>query len=114
MQQIYAKHSRSKNKQKFQLMIKTYKEHWEYLFKINCLNKNLDKPLTQKILSDSGHPITRHLIYMYSMESFIYKHLNRACRDKDKKQIQYYGAYAAALSYILHHANSNRVDKLKG
>ena len=47
------------------------------------------------------------------MESFIYQDLNRACRDKDVGQIEYYGAYAAALSYIIFGANKNRKDKLK-
>ena len=42
---------------------------------------------------------------IYTMESFIYEDLNRACRDKDKSKIKFYGAYAAALSFIIHTAN---------
>ena len=49
------------------------------------------------------------------MESFIYGELNRACRDKDKSKIKYYGAYAAALSFIIYSANHNRkANKLQG
>ena len=47
------------------------------------------------------------------MESFIYPELNRACREKDEKKIKYYGAFAAALSYIIYHANKKRVDSCK-
>ena len=47
------------------------------------------------------------------MESFIYEDLNRACREKDESMIQYYGAFAAALSYIIYHANENRTDEDK-
>ena len=48
------------------------------------------------------------------MESFIYADLNRVCREKDKSKIKFYGAFAAALSFIIHSANQNRLDeKLK-
>ena len=69
---------------------------------------SLDKPLTTNILSDPGHKITKHIMYIYSMESFIYEELNRASREKDEKKIKFYGAFAAALSYIIDNANKNR------
>ena len=69
---------------------------------------DLDAPLTAEILSNPLHNITKHILYLYSMESFIYGELNRACRDKDKSKIKYYGAYAAALSFIIYSANHNR------
>ena len=51
------------------------------------------------------------------MESFIYHDLNRACREKQMDQIQYFGAFSAALSYIIYFANSNKRkgrDKMEG
>ena len=76
---------------------------------------DLDKPLTAKILSDPYNKITKHILYLYSMETFIYADLNRASRDKDKTKIKFYGAYAAALSYIIYFANTKRKgEKLKG
>ena len=49
------------------------------------------------------------------MESFIYGELNQASRQKDKSKIKFYGAYAAALSYIIYTANKNRkTQKLNG
>lgn len=75
----------------------------------------MNKPLTPKILSDPQNAVTKHLLYLYSMESFIYPELNRASREKDRSKIKYYGAFAAALSYIIYFANKNRrEDKLKG
>lgn len=68
----------------------------------------MDKPLTADILSNPHHKITKHIIYLYSMESFIYKDLNKACRDKDMSSIKYYGAFATTLSYILSTANIKR------
>ena len=75
----------------------------------------LDKPLTPKILSVPTSNIARHILYLYSMESFIYPELNKASREKDQSKIQFYGAFAAALSYIIYSANPNRVSqKLEG
>lgn len=76
---------------------------------------SLDRPLTPKVLSNPNHKITRHILYLYSMESFIYDELNQTTRNKDKKKVKFYGAYAAALSYIINVANSQRKsDKLSG
>ena len=71
--------------------------------------------MTPQILSNPEHNITKHILYLYSMETFIYGELNCSSREKDKSKIQYYGAYAAALSYIIYAANKNRKsDKLHG
>ena len=39
------------------------------------------------------------------MESFIYSELNRASRTKDESKIEFYGAFASALGYIVHCGN---------
>ena len=57
--------------------------NWDTLFKMNNLSEHLEKPLTAKILSDPYHVITKHILFIYSMESFIYADMNKACRDKD-------------------------------
>ena len=69
------------------------------------LDYELDKPLTPKILNNPEDKTVVHILYIYSMESFIYTELNRVCREKDKSKIKFYGAYAAALSFIIHSAN---------
>ena len=49
------------------------------------------------------------------MESFIFQELNQATRLKDKTKIQYYCAYAAALSCIIYFANQNKpANSLRG
>ena len=78
---------------------------------MNNLGEHLNKPLTAKILSDPNHKITRRILYIYSMECFIYSDMNRACRDKDKSKIKFYGAFAAALSYIIYNANKYRPEQ---
>ena len=71
------------SKTKFTQLQNAYKHNWELLFKMNNLGQHLDKPLSVKILSNPDHAITRHILYIYSMESFIYADMNKACRDKD-------------------------------
>ena len=80
------------------------------LFELADLDYNFDKPLTPKILSDPNHRIVKHIMYLYSMECFIYEELNRVSREKDKSKIKFYGAFAAALSYIIYSANQNRIE----
>ena len=83
------------------------------LFDISNLG-DLNKPLTSKILSNPEHKITKHILYLYSMESFIYADMNNSSRKKDKTKIKHYGAFAAALSFIIYYANKNRkTNKLK-
>lgn len=103
------------DKTRFHLLKDIYRENWEKLFDINELG-DLEKSLTPDILSNPNHAITQHILYLYSMESFIYTDLNRACRDQDEEEIPYYGAFAAALSYILYNANANRscTNKING
>ena len=84
------------------------------LFKLADLGEDLNKTLTPKILSDPDHKAVKHIVYIYSMESFIYSELNRVCREKDMTKIKFYGAFAAALSFIIYSANRNRgEDKLE-
>ena len=79
------------------------------LFKMADLDEDLDKPLTPRVLRDPENKVVKHIMYIYSMESFIYAELNKTCREKDKSKIKFYGAFAAALSYIINSANQYRV-----
>ena len=38
------------------------------------------KPLTPKILSDPNNKLVKTLVYIYSMQSFVFKELNWASR----------------------------------
>ena len=98
------------DKTKFGVLEFQYKENWEMLFELGDFGYPMELPLTRKILSDPTNEITKRIIYLYSMESFIYTDLNKTCRDKDESKIKYYGAFAAALSYILDHANLKRKE----
>ena len=93
-------------------MKKQYAQNWQFLFHLADLG-SLDKPLTPKILTNSSHPTVKHIMYLYTMESFIYEDMNRASRDKDSTKIKYYGAFAAALSYIIYNGSQNKRTRVK-
>ena len=84
---------------------------WKTLFSLAKLNDvEFSKPLTPKILSDPDHPCVKALIYIYSMESFVFSELNRASRMKDVTKIKFYGAFASALGFIIHCGNFKKTD----
>ena len=91
----------------FKQLKSMYSSNWERVFELGDFG-NLEKPLTPEILQDPSHKITAHILYLYSMESFIYREINKASRQKDRSKIKFYGAYAAALSYIINTANKQR------
>jgi len=71
---------------------------------------DIKKPLTTEILSNPDHDFVKTLLYIYSMNSFVFKEINKASRDKDTSKIKFYGAYASALGYIIHSAGSKRKE----
>ena len=96
--------------QQYDHLVDIYTTQWDFLFEIGGLGC-ISKPLTCSILSNPAHKFTQRIMYLYSMESFIYEDLNRASRNKDRSKIQYYGAFAAALSYIISSANKNNCTR---
>ena len=80
---------------------------WKTILSMGQAVDGYSKPLTPKILSDPEHPFVKNLLYIYSMQSFIFSEINRASRMKDESKIQYYGAFASALGFIIHCGNMN-------
>jgi len=84
---------------------------WKTIFSISN-SIDIKKPLTTKILSNPNHEFVKTLLYIYSMEAFVFKEINKASRHKDKSKIHFYGPYASALGFIIHAANAKKKDKL--
>jgi hypothetical protein len=61
--------------------------------------------LTWKILEDKSHKITKFILYLHTLESFLYKELKHASRNKDEDKIMSLGPYALVLTYILNKSN---------
>jgi hypothetical protein len=61
----------------------------------------MNQPLTGEILHNPFHPVTETLIYIHSMETFIYKDLKKASLQKDITKVKTLGPYAYAMAEIL-------------
>ena len=57
-----------------------------------------------QILDNLDHKVTEGLLYLHTMETFIYKELKNASRNQDDARIESLGPYAMCLSYILGNA----------
>ena len=64
-----------------------------------------DQPLTQKILSDPTNDVTKLILFLYSMESFIYTDLNKSNCDKGHRQIKFLGVPRSSLDNETHLQN---------
>lgn len=88
----------------FNELIKLHLELWVHIFSL-AKNTKLDFPLTPEILSNPNHEFVKTLIYIYSMQSFVFSEMNKASRKKDKSKIEWYGPFASALGFIVHCGN---------
>ena len=70
----------------------------------------MEEPLTPKILSNPDHEFTKRIIYIYSMECFVFKEMNKTSRAKDKLMVSCYGALGSALSFIIHSGNKAKAE----
>ena len=78
---------------------------WNTIFSLAKQGTDFEKPLHPSILADSSNIFVKTLIYIYSMESFVFSEMNRASRMKDESKIKFYGAFASALGFIVHCGN---------
>ena len=61
----------------------------------------MNELLSKEILDDPSHPVTQTLIYIHSMETFIYKDLKKASLQKDISKVKSLGPYAWVMIEIL-------------
>jgi len=78
---------------------------WEYIF-IKFIHTDIQKPLTENILLDPSAEIVSGMLYIYSMETFIYSALNTATRDHDFSKIMTLGPMAYTLGEIVAEAEN--------
>jgi hypothetical protein len=67
----------------------------------NTKNIDFDKPIREADLSDPENPIVVFILYIYSLETFLYRILNEASRKKIDQCIPTLGPYCLILGTIL-------------
>ena len=79
MNQSDPKFKMSKNEQN--LFNELLDNTWEAIFKLtDLISFGYDEP-DEYVLSNSDHIVTKSIVYIYSMESFVYKELNLSSRN---------------------------------
>ena len=73
--------------------------------------KNLDEVPK---LSDPEHPHVKTVLFMYSLECFLFNRLNKSCRDQDKTAIKTLGPYSVCLTRIIERVQHRRKDRITG
>ena len=61
--------------------------------------------LTCEILKNPQHAITNFILKLHTLETYLYKDLKKASREKDESKIMTLGPYALVLSYIISNAD---------
>ena len=54
-----------------------------------------------EIVINPQNPIVKTILYVYTMETWLYPELNKASRNHDESKIMLLGPYACALGLIL-------------
>ena len=83
----------------------------EFAKNLTDLDKDLDKSLTTKVLSDTEHKSVMQIVYIYYMESLIYVELYRVCREKGESNIKFYEDFTAIIRLVIHSINRNKVKE---
>ena len=71
----------------------------------------MTQELDHFILGDPDHSVTKTLIYIHSMETFIYGDLKKACLNRDCSRVKTLGPYAYVLNEIIWFAYGNKFYK---
>lgn len=82
---------------------------WKKIFSL-AKNTDMKKPLTPSILSNPNHEFVKTIVYIYSLQSFVFKEMNKASREKDISKIELYGPLSSALSFVIHCGNQKKSD----
>jgi O-antigen/teichoic acid export membrane protein len=61
----------------------------------------LDTPIDKAILTDPANPLVVLILYIYSMETFIFPVIMRASGTGDKSKVNNLGPYTLVLSEII-------------
>ena len=78
---------------------------WKAIFSLAKEGSAFEKPLSSATLADPSNSFVKSMIYIYSMQSFVFSEMNKASRMKDESKIKFYGAFASALGFIVHCGN---------
>ena len=65
-------YSNLSSKSRYVDIVNSQNEMWKTIFSLSAKDVDFSKPLTHKILSNPDNDFVKTIVYLYSMESFIY------------------------------------------
>lgn len=63
------------------------------------------------IYDDPEHPHVKAILFVYSLESFLFNEINKSSREKDTSVINTLGPFAVTISEIIENLESKRLDR---
>ena len=91
------------------VLIKNMVYTWGQLF-TEDIHIHFYKPLELEVLWCPAHKVTCRILFIYSMETFVYSALNTATRTQDESKVLTLGPLAQALTQILMGAEQHRAS----
>ena len=67
------------------------------------------EPIDHLALFNPNNEITQAILYIFSMETFLFRVLNAATKNQDESKIKTLGPFARVLSFIVLAAEKNKV-----
>ncbi len=62
-----------------------------------------DTEVSEGTLLCQNSKVFEKVVFVYTLETFLYKEMNRASRERDQRLIPTLGPYAALLSAVIRH-----------
>ena len=84
-------------KEQLELGISNHTQAWKFVFQCLGLKPNSKNVINNKDLERPDSKITKAILFMYSMESFLPYSLNKAVREKDASKVMSLGPFACLL-----------------
>jgi len=99
-------HKDCKNKEYLNVLINNKRYAWKHIFQ-STITSDFNRAITEDSLKNPSSEILCLLLWIYSMECFVYKQLNAATRDNDQSYVATLGPMCLCLGTIIEGAESS-------
>ena len=92
-------------KEAFENLVETT---WDAIVELADIDSSGYK-IDEHLLCNSDHKVTKTIVYIYSMESFVYRILNSSSRNQDMSKVSTMGPFAVLLTQIVYGCEERRL-----
>merc|ERR1712070_205965 len=104
-----------KRSKEFEEAVKNLTETWENQIFGWIPDIDMDAPITMEMIRDPDHEVIQFILWLYTLDAFLFADLNEGSKEGDMAMIDTLGAFAAVFGTIINYSARNRTDipKLK-